>query len=284
MRLSRFAKSLHGRLGACLHPDRIQNKYNYSQSYENLRPYFAPSRHVTWEDVHTKSPESIAFVAGNGPSLTQTLQQDFPQAEWIVCNRAYRIPELMARKPAWWVWGDPMNVWREDVVQSFRAAPQDSTFVFGRAPLDLPEEARNIRHIRISASQKLLDKFHNPKSSAALSPIRDVGGFYAYRHSPMVGIQLALWLGYKTIILVGAEHDYAVRQLLGPDSVYHAYEEDSSDRESLEQLSFLKFAHEVRLTWGMYAGLNNLADKMGAMIVDATPGGSLDVFRRTTVG
>lgn len=97
----------------------------------------------------------------------------------------------------------------------------------------------------------------------------------------MLSIQIALYEGYKQIILAGMDHDHAIRQLVDEvPRVSHAYVEASAEQEIMPKQTYLDLANEINLTWGMYAAIANLAEVYEARIFDATPRGQLDVFPR----
>lgn len=224
---------------------------------------------------------TVAVVAGNGPSLNRTDFTRLAGLPLFVCNNAHRIPSLIALRPSHWVWADPLKMWNDDVVSAMRHADDETAFYVTRAPLESPLGIDNGRIVRVVAKRALLDASSYPIPAASLSTVSDVRSFYSVRHSPMLAIQVALLHGYKRIVLIGLEHDYALRTL-GSENLYvrHAYEESLKEIEPLIRKTILHFAEETRKTWGMYASLRNLAAVHGAIIVDATPSGLLDVFPR----
>jgi hypothetical protein len=255
-------------------------------SEANLRPFFQPPRNRTLAQViddPTSAP--IAVVAGNGPSLLHTPLHHLSEFPLFVCNRANRIEALMRLRPRYWVWGDLLeDSLGHGLVDAFEVAPLETTFILTSpgATEQLPAAGRTREVIWARHHKRLLDDFLNPLPPDRLEPIESLGDCYKIRHAPMLGIQAALWLGYKTVILVGIDHDFALEQLTGTSKtvVRHAYDETKDDAEVLQHVTYLNFTHEVRITWGTYAALNNLATRLGARILDATPGGQIDVFDR----
>ena len=231
----------------------------------------------------------VAVVAGNGPSLIHTELDHLGRFDLIVCNRAYRIPELMDRRPSFWVMADPLEDWSDfgtDIERAIDASPSSTAFVLSSSqPESFRSRLGDSREFQfIHPVHKLVDEWLNPKAAQDLAPIHELGDFYQSRHSPMLGIQVALWQKYEVIVLVGCDHDFVrgyFEDASTPErSVQHAYAENATEQERLQPMTMLQIADEVRRTWGMYAALGSLAERMGATILDATPGGMLDVYPR----
>lgn len=231
--------------------------------------------------LNAQNRKEIAVVAGNGPSINSTNLDRLEGLPLFVCNFANRVPGLLELQPRHWVWADPMTEWPDDVLNAMSQADSRVMFYVTRAPSEGPPGIDEERIQRLRARKRLLGSAHYPLPLSSLRQIADFRSFYGVRHSPMLSVQLALHFGYKKIVLIGLEHDYAFRTL-GPDNlvVTHAYEESPVEIEVLHQRTVLRFAEELRKTWGMYASLQNLALLHGATIVDATPEGRLDVFPR----
>jgi hypothetical protein len=258
------------------------------ESLANLRPYFRkPSSRTLSQVISDPKLAPIAVVAGNGPSILRTPLHRLADFPLFVCNRANRIEALMEIGPRYWVWGDLLeDSLRFGLLGAFRVAPPETTFVLtGPDATDrLPESARNREILWAGQRRQLLDDLQNPLPPERLDAIESLTDCYKIRHSPMLAIQAALFLGYQTVVTIGIDHDFLLKQLRTEErtAVEHAYLEDAADVELLDSMSYLHFSQEVRLTWGTYAGLNNLARKLGRTILDATPGGQVDVFERLT--
>jgi hypothetical protein len=249
------------------------------KSQASLEPFFQQPRRVAFDDVGF-SPSQTAIVVGNGPSLKANSRSDLPPGDVFVCNYAHRLPRDWVGTASALVVGDPDPVWLPDVVSAGAVMPPGATiYVSHRSPACPPPEwhEKTLQHVQ--AKMKLLDSYENPKGVADLEPLTSTSKLYAYRHTPMLSIQLALLLGYRKIVLIGLDHDHIIEQITSSvPRVTHAYRETIGEQEVMPKDTYLKLALEIRRTWGMYAALANLATVMGAVVYDATVNGQLDVF------
>lgn len=246
---------------------------------ENRR-FFSPPK--TYRADHLDASLSTALVVGNGPSLASCRPSDFPVNEVFLCNYAHRIDQAWRVESRSLVLNPHQEYWSDGVVEAGASMrPGATLYLHDNTTNEIPDAWGHLRVVRISAQKQLLDSFEFPKSSQSLSKIESLSKFYRYRHTPMLSIQLALYLGYRQIILVGLDHDHVIRQLTDEvPRVGHAYPEVSNEQEQMPKQTYLDLASEIRATWGMYAALANLAGKSNALILNATPQSQLDVFPR----
>lgn len=99
----------------------------------------------------------------------------------------------------------------------------------------------------------------------------------------VVAIQVALYMGFKEIYLVGLDHDWILRYA---DRLYtHFYQPNQSIIEKTGVTDWsdvdwkILFQSQVNI-WSQYENLRALAQKRGISIYNATAGGLLDVFPR----
>jgi hypothetical protein len=93
-------------------------------------------------------------------------------------------------------------------------------------------------------------------------------------------IQLAIFMGFKQIILLGCDHDYL--NDINRTTNHHFYQEEKgiSDKSHLEQFTREKWFFEYYMRWKDYRLMNEYAASKGVKIINATNGGLLDVFER----
>lgn len=93
-------------------------------------------------------------------------------------------------------------------------------------------------------------------------------------------IQVALYMGCKSIYLVGCDHDYLndVNRI----SNHHFYQEEDgiSDVEHLSSFNTERWFKEYYFRWRDYRLIKQFASSNGCSIFNATQGGMLDVFPR----
>lgn len=101
---------------------------------------------------------------------------------------------------------------------------------------------------------------------------------------PILCLQLALYMGFKEIYLLGTEHDTLVA--LQYDHFYNKEESIiSRSCEETDETGKLNdtYSHQVQCTynlWEQYKVLKKIAEKKGVKIYNATIGGQLDIFDR----
>lgn len=113
------------------------------------------------------------------------------------------------------------------------------------------------------------------------------GDIWNYKHRPFVmrtvvygAIQLAAYMGFSEIYLLGCDHNYL--QELDKNAV-HFYEEENGnekDAEHLKAFSIEDWFFEYHARWRDYRLMSTYLASQGTRIYNATNGGMLDVFPR----
>ncbi len=100
----------------------------------------------------------------------------------------------------------------------------------------------------------------------------------------ILALEIALYMGFQTIYLLGVEHD-----TLQTSRYTHFYDYDASiaskvnDEEDSQGNLHSAFGKQLKCIsklWEQYETLKKIAEKRGAKIYNATKGGALDVFER----
>lgn len=106
------------------------------------------------------------------------------------------------------------------------------------------------------------------------------GSPFSPRTSVYMAIQVAFYMGFKDIYLIGVDHDYLddVKRVEG----HHFYDESNgvSDVEHLSQFNTERWFKEYYLRWRDYRLMSTYLTRHGVNIYNATDGGMLDVFPR----
>lgn len=112
---------------------------------------------------------------------------------------------------------------------------------------------------------------------------------FACRTVVYSALQLAIYMGFSEIYLLGCDHDYLVRKLSGKDFTDHHFYKDEEDQSSekvlnyLEEFSLEQWFHEYYFRWKEYRLILDHANSLGIDIFNATQGGMLDVFPRVNL-
>jgi len=106
------------------------------------------------------------------------------------------------------------------------------------------------------------------------------GSPFQVRTVVYAAIQLALYMGFKDIYLLGCDHDYLhdIKRV----SNHHFYKEVDgvSDVEHLSAFTTERWFEEYYFRWKQYRLMQGYAQAKGCCIFNATEGGMLDVFPR----
>jgi len=96
-----------------------------------------------------------------------------------------------------------------------------------------------------------------------------------------VAIQVAYYMQFKKIYLLGADHDY-LKDLSINRNEHHFYQENQSfnDKEHLNMFSTERWFEEYYYRWKQYRLMKDFLSTKGVTVYNATNGGMLDVFER----
>jgi len=94
-------------------------------------------------------------------------------------------------------------------------------------------------------------------------------------------IQLAYYMGFQKIYLLGVDHNYLNEQKNNQEG-YHFYNEQKSysDKEHLNMFSTERWFEEYFYRWKQYRLMKEFLETKNVKIYNATNGGMLDVFER----
>lgn len=231
------------------------------------------------KEIHNCHDGKRCFVIGNGPSL---LPEDLEKLKTFneICfasNRIYHIYALTSWRPTYYLSLDAVNLMTE--INRIKSGGNYLKFLsiyakkFGRA------ESDNIYYLCTKAGFKI-----NPsKMSDTLSS--DVSKYVARVGTVTVtAIELAIYMGFKTIYLLGVDNNYA-KKLLADGTVYvdpavkTSYFSGMKDDEgkfgdgniALQNIEAFDKSYEIA---------KKFACEQGVQIYNATRGGKLETFER----
>ena len=103
---------------------------------------------------------------------------------------------------------------------------------------------------------------------------------FAPRTVVYIAIQVAVYMGFNEIYLLGCDHDYLQDTKRVTD--HHFYEDSrgTSDAAHLSQFTLERWFEEYFLRWKQYRLMKEFLNPKGVSIYNATKGGMLDVFPR----
>jgi len=97
-----------------------------------------------------------------------------------------------------------------------------------------------------------------------------------YATTAQLAIQVALYMGFGRIVLLGFDHDW----LASPKYSRHFYSNDKDGSDIIGTLNYLDIIEMGRRMWTIYYKLKGIARSHGATIYNMTKDSYLDVFER----
>lgn len=209
------------------------------------------------------------FILGNGPSLLQCDLSLLENEITIASNRNYLIWEKMGFIPTFFTVEDALvaNNWSDEInslQNTFKIFPRDLSD-------DLQLSNDNGVYVKFIRDQTVFPSFSLDVSSKAFW-----GGTVS-----VFNLQLAYFLGFKEIYLIGLDHSYTVKQ--SGDSIKLNSEQLNSDNyihpSYMEKGKLMYSPNVERMEMG-YVKANEILKQNNVKVFNATVGGNLEVFDR----
>lgn len=251
-----------------LYRDWLQKKYEKSDDPQYIR------------GLKGKYAGKRCFIIGNGPSLTPEDLDRIRDEYSFGSNRIYHIFDKTQWRPTWYVSIDNNVINPEiDNIKQSGDYPKLLNFKarqFGRQKED------NIHYFFFNQERFYIDPWKGEQSVSSLN--EDPSRYFSRVATVTVSaIELAIYMGFKRIYLLGVDNSYA--RTMGADgkitvdptikSDYFAGmkgETDASGR-STSLLNIKETDHAYELA-------KEFSEKHGVKIYNATRGGKLETFER----
>lgn len=204
------------------------------------------------------------FIVGNGPSLSMK-QLDLLRNE--VCfgaNRIYKVFEQTDWRPDYYVIQDPYDI-TKGVYENLEVKHLFVSDYYWRK-----HGMKNLNSLCYHIKRELRQTDELPFSEDISKYIQ------AAATVTFSMIQIAVYLGYKEIYLIGMDHTYANHtddrgNIIKQNSVKNHLFEDEKPNEVVANISYMESAYKSALN---YCKAHNIK------IYNATIGGALEVFER----
>ncbi len=231
---------------------QVNNKL-YRQSIDSDNVSSFKDRHLN----------EACFIIGNGKSLTlEDLEiiENIKDVKTFASNRIYKLYDETKWRPNYYVAFEP-----EFVTQNIdKIVNVDADFVF----LNMigKKKCHNHPPKRVvwlnCTSSFCINRYTTKNISFSYDPANYIGDGYSVTFT---ALQLAVYMGFKTIYLIGMDHYVSKR------SFSHFYESSKAEYNTDTYLEGIEFG---------YRKAKESAEKMGVKILNATRGGKLEVFQR----
>jgi hypothetical protein len=229
------------------------------------------------------------FVIGTGSSLNLLDLTKLKSEVTIASNGFYHSPSLKHWQPTYYCVVDPVyffdktmsTLFFKEVTQSVR----HTNFIFpliGKPLVDTIPELAAYKKNYVLFYPSVFGKDLSKDDITKLDLTRPIPGVI---NVSQMGIMLAMYMGCNPIYLIGMDHDWLMHPLERGEVVSHRFYQDKTFDEYATKLNMnptsIKPALEgMLLLWKGHERLLKYAKSKGIKIVNATNGGSLDIYER----
>lgn len=238
------------------------------------------------------------IILGNGPSLRTNLDNDLDllrSADTLAVNFAANTPEFSEIQPTYYLLADP---------HFFDKAGDDPNV--GRLIENLNSITFPMTLFVPAGARKADSYFHNHNLTVKHFSFTAVEGYTWFENAMMnshrgmprprnvliPSIMVGIWLGYKEIYLLGADHSWlktlSVNDRNEVVSIQpHFYKEDSREQQRVNEVYMNRQLHEVlesmMIAFKSYHRIREYADRCGTQIFNSTPSSMIDAFERASL-
>lgn len=222
------------------------------------------------EELKNSIPGKRCFIIGNGPSLTIEDLELIKNEDTFASNRIYGVFERVKWRPTYYCIQDHKMILTPDIMKNVETIAKKQFKIF------LPYKVKN--HLSQSLQQDknicyVLDAWYQEgmeEISFSLNCAHFIGGSMTVTY---MMIQLAVYMGYKEIYLLGVDHNYQL---------------DKSNHATNNSYASFIAETDLRKQWAPHTDLSTLAyikarkvcEDYHIVIRNATRGGMLEVFER----
>lgn len=210
------------------------------------------------------------FLIGNGPSLNDIDLTLLESLDCMTCNFFGLHPLAERMNIVAHCVGDPCsenhNFHIEDSTKHINAA----SYWFHYSALDyVPARIQSKAHFYVPCSSMLVPSLFKYSLTA---PTLD------YRSSLQMAILLAIFMGYRNIILLGCDHDWLATPKGSPH--FYGFTESTKKADDIWPQNYLSLIDTSRPLFYYYQILQHIAKSRNINIVNASSKSFLDCFTR----
>ena len=234
------------------------------------------SEHI--KKLHNVHQGQRCFIIGNGPSLTPNDLDRIKDEYSFAANRIYHIFDSTKWRPSYYVSIDSTVIPFEiNNIKSKMSCPKFINYkakVFGRKQED------NIWYICLKGKFRI-----NPRDPVADTLNDDLSKYVTWVHTVTVtSIELAIYMGFKEIYLLGVDHSYAKKvdrsgKVYDDPTVKSSYFEGMKDFQGKPDKGSVMFQYIESSNYS-YELAKKFAQEKDVKIYNATRGGKLEIFER----
>jgi hypothetical protein len=214
--------------------------------------------------------QSVVII-GNGPSLRLLDKKKLLGKKIIVMNGFHRGGFNEAFEIVAHCIGEPhtSSSWiLEDVQESIEKTKSESYWLH-------ISSCKFLEYLNIDKQIRYVHPVFPPSLSKGLG--NDLAlPVLSYQTTAQMAIQVAIYMGFTEIKLVGYDHDW----LASPGFSKHFYSNEKDKTDHLDKHSYLELMRIVQNMWNVYYSINKIAKKLNIKITNASAHSYLDIFDR----
>ena len=235
---------------------------------------------------------------GNGPSLRTNLDNNLElleRSDTLAVNFAANTPEFRIVRPKYYVLADP-HFFRNISDKNVAALSESLKAVDWPMTLFVPAKSRRSAARMIGNPMVSVEGF-NFLAAEGWTWLEQLMfrlrlGMPRPRNVLIPSIMIGIWLGYKKIYILGADHSWLKTLDVDSDNRVvsvqpHFYKEDSHEVERINRTYLDLKLHQVlesmTIAFASYHKINAYASRCGITIINATPGSFIDAFPRGSI-
>lgn len=238
------------------------------------------------------------YIMGNGPSLRTNLDNNLElleRSDTLAVNFAANTPEFRIVRPKYYVLADP-HFFRNISDKNVAALSESLKAVDWRMTLFVPAKSRRSVARMIGNPMVSVEGFNFLAAEGwkwlEQFMFRLRLGMPRPRNVLIPSIMIGIWLGYKKIYILGADHSWLKTLDVDSDNRVvsvqpHFYKEDSHEVERINRTYLDLKLHQVlesmTIAFASYHKINAYASRCGITIINATPGSFIDAFPRGSI-
>lgn len=238
------------------------------------------------------------YIMGNGPSLRTNLDNNLElleRSDTLAVNFAANTPEFRIVRPKYYVLADP-HFFRNISDKNVAALLESLKAVDWRMTLFVPAKSRRSVARMIDNPMVSVEGFNFLAAEGwkwlEQFMFRLRLGMPRPRNVLIPSIMIGVWLGYKKIYILGADHSWLKTLDVDSDNRVvsvqpHFYKEDSHEVERINRTYLDLKLHQVlesmTIAFASYHKINAYASRCGITIINATPGSFIDAFPRGSI-
>tara|TARA_B100001175_G_C19417128_1_gene594194 strand:+ start:179 stop:967 length:789 start_codon:yes stop_codon:yes gene_type:complete len=218
-------------------------------------------------DHKDKFQDEDVFIIGNGPAITNENLSKLRNKNIITMNDFHKsmfskemniVAHCSGEPHTSSAWTDPSIMIENIKAESFWFNIFDYTVMS-----KIETITKDINYVNPGYSSEFFK-----------SKINLCGICFNYQTTAQLAIQVAIYMGFKNIYLLGFNHDW----LASPKMTKHFFSNEKQENDKIDEKSYLDLIEMCSDIWNMYSTLNLCSQKKSARIINLNKESFLDVF------